>query len=615
MLRMTSLSKRIMKSNFSKGIKDYLVKKYHAIEIVRDKGEHLLRDSFHNKSHAFPYEERERLSIRGLVPPALMTLEDQTNLIMNEYKYGIVAMSEQDPDDEVMKSGVTPIMIRQWKLLDDVYNRDETLYYYILMNNIKEMAPIVYTPTVGWVCKHFSTIFRRLRGMFVSANDKGHINTILNNWPNLEVDAIVVTDGSRILGLGDLGIGGLGISKGKLDLYVGAGGFHPEKILPVVIDVGTNNQELLDNPDYLGIRSKRLEDQEYLEIIDEFVGSVILKWPNVLIQFEDFQFKHAMKLLNRYREELLVFNDDIQGTSAVVLAGIIGALKIQNLKPSAITKTKFVIVGAGSAGLGVIYKLHMFLQRYGLTDFEAAENFWILDQDGLITQKRLRTPSRMKKYLRKEIDDEGMSLVDVIKKYKPHSLIGLSGVGGIFTKDVLKSMKDQPEGRRPIIFPLSNPTSKSECTAEESVKYTDNQAIFGSGSPFPDVEFEGKIVKSNQTNNVYVYPGLALGAHLGKCKIITDHMIIAAAEGLAEMLGPSSIQENAIFPPLEDIRECSVHIAARVMEQAHKEGQLRNRRAKVLLKMSIEDLKNYIRLKQWSPSYRPLVYKEPGIDQ
>jgi malate dehydrogenase (decarboxylating) len=611
----SKLLRKISRFNFTSGIKDKLKKKYHDIQVVRHKGEQLLRDSLLNKSHGFSREERERLDIRGLVPPAVLTMDQQMNLIMNEFQHGIMHLAAKNEDDEVMKSGVTPQMIRKWKLLDSIYNRDETLYYYILMKNIKEMAPIVYTPTVGWVCKHFSSIFRRLRGMFISINDKGHISTILNNWPNRRVDAIVVTDGSRILGLGDLGIGGLGISKGKLDLYVGAGGFHPQRILPVVIDVGTNNQELLDNPYYLGIRKNRVEGEEYQELIDEFVASATHKWPNVLIQFEDFQFKHAMELLNRYREEFLIFNDDIQGTSAVVLAGLIGALRVQGLRPKAITETRFVVVGAGSAGLGVLYKLHLFLQRYGLSDIEAGENFWVLDKDGLITQKRENASRRAKKYLRKETEDEGMGLLDVIKKYKPHCLIGLSGQGGIFTPEVLQEMTKIPDGRKPIIFPLSNPTSKSECTAEDVFKYTNGEAIFGSGSPFPDIEVEGKLIRSNQTNNVYVYPGLALGAYLGKCQYISDNMIIAAAEALTELLEPVDIAEKAIFPPLEEIRECSVHIAARVMEQAYREGHLKNREAKKYLQKSLEDLKKFITMNQWDPSYRQLVFKLPGVDE
>lgn len=604
-----------MRKNFSDGLKDKLKKRYHAIQTVRVKGEQLIRDSLTNKSHGFSKEERERLDIRGLVPPAILTMNQQVNLIMEEFEHGIATMAEMNKNDEVIKSGVTPQMIRKWKLLDSIYNRDETLYYHLLMNNIKEMAPIVYTPTVGWVCKHFSSVFRRLRGMFISIEDKGQISTVLNNWPNKHVDAIVVTDGSRILGLGDLGIGGLGISKGKLDLYVGAGGFHPQRILPVVIDVGTNNQELLDNPYYLGLRQNRIEGPEYEELIDEFVASATLRWPNVLIQFEDFQFKHAMELLNRYQKEFLVFNDDIQGTSAVVLAGLIGAFRVQGLKPKAITETRFVVVGAGSAGLGVLYKLHLFLQRYGLTDIEAGENFWVLDQDGLITQKREKTSRRARKYLRKELEDEGMDLLSVIQKYRPHCLIGLSGQGGIFTPEILQSMTGLPDGRLPIIFPLSNPTSHSECTAEDVYKHTNGEAIFGSGSPFPDIVVEGKRIRSNQTNNVYVYPGLALGAFLGKCGTITDNMIIAAAEALTELLEPTDIVEKAIFPPLEQIRECSVHIAARVMEQAFREDHLRNREAKKYLKKSLHELKQYIRLNQWDPMYRQLVYKPPGVDE
>jgi malate dehydrogenase (decarboxylating) len=598
---------------FTKGIRDELMDKYLKIEIVRNKGSEILNDPISNQTLAFDFAERDRLNIRGLLPPTVLTMDQQAELLLQEYEFGVMEMAARSPDDETLKSGVTPKMIRQWKVLQSLQDRDETLFYYLLTNNIKAMAPVVYTPTVGWVCKNYSKMFRRPRGMFITANDKGQIASVLENWSSQEIDAIVVTDGSRILGLGDLGIGGLGISIGKLDLYVAAGGFHPNRILPVVIDVGTNNESLLNDPTYLGLKRNRLHGQEYYDLIDEFMAACAIKWPKALIQFEDFELKHALNLLERYRDEFLIFNDDIQGTASIVLAGIIGALKIQNQPITNFIKQKFVVVGAGSAGMGVVHSIHLFLQRYGLTKEEAAAKFHVLDYKGLITQKRSDISARVQPFARSEVEDEGMDLHSVIKKYKPTCLIGLSGTGGLFTKDVIESMNHQPEGILPIIFPLSNPNSKAECTAEDVQKYTNNNAIFGSGSPFEDLVIDGKIVRSNQVNNVYIYPGLALGAFLGDTKIITDSMIVASAEALSETIPEADYEKRSIYPCLSTIREISVHIAARVMEQADKERRLNNSDAKKALNVSFEHLKNYIRRKQWKPIYKPLVYVPHGI--
>lgn len=594
----------------SKSIRDELLERSEKVEIVYDKGHHLLSDPLCNKTLAFGLNERDRLGLRGLLPPAVLTMEQQIELYIQEYTLGFMELASRNPDDDTMKTGVTPQMIRKMKVLQNLQDRDETLFYHLVMNNIEEMAPIIYTPTVGWFCKNYSRMFRKPRGMFITANDRGQIAPILENWPNPEVTAIVVTDGSRILGLGDLGIGGLGISIGKLDLYVGAGGFHPKKILPVIIDVGTNNEKLLNDPNYLGLKQNRLDGHEYYDLIDEFMVAVLQKWPKALIQFEDFQLKHALNLLDRYRKDFLVFNDDIQGTSAIVLAGIIGALKIQNMPTRDFIDQKFVIVGAGSAGMGVVYSIHLFLQRYGLSEEEAAEKFYVIDNFGLITTARSDLTHRVKTFARKETSDEGLDILSTIKKYKPTCLVGLSGTGGLFTPEVLKAMTDQPKGIRPIIFPLSNPTSKAECNAEDAQKYTNNTAIFGSGSPFEDVEIDGQIIKSNQANNVYIYPGLALGSVLGDTKIISDSMIVASSEALAEMIDEKDYKNRCIYPSLKNIRETSVHIAARVIQQADKEGRLNNKEAKNALNSSFSDLKNYIRKNQWNPVYKPLVYHQ-----
>ena len=590
-------------------IKHKIQNKYSKIDIVHYRGEAILHDPFSNKGAAFPLDERDRLHIRGLVPPVVLTMEQQAELVFEEYEHGLMELASKNPDPEAIKSGITPQMIRKWRVLNGLQDRDESLFYHMIMTNIEEMAPIIYTPTVGWMCKNYSRMFRRPRGMYISANDKGKMLSILHNWYSDEVDAIVVTDGSRILGLGDLGIGGIGISIGKLDLYVGAGGFHPKRVMPVIIDVGTNNETLLKDPYYLGLRQNRLDGPEYYDLIDEFVAAVTTKYPKALVQFEDFQLKHAMTLLSRYREEFLVFNDDIQGTAAIVLSGVLGALKVQKLDRSEFANQRFVVVGAGSAGMGVVSKLKLFLEKFGLDEQEAHRSFYVLDNQGLISTSRTGLSHLVQPYARPEQELEGKSILEIVKEVKPTCLIGLSGVGGIFTQDILESMCDQPDGRRPIVFPLSNPTSKAECSAEECAEYTKGQAIFGSGSPFPDVDYEGKLVKSNQTNNVYIYPGLAMGAFLGETGIISDAMIIASAVALVELITPECIEKKAIFPPLSTIREASVHIAARVIEQAAREGLVQNKHALKAHLLGLEEMKSFIRRNQWTPEYKQLIYQ------
>jgi len=601
------------KKTFIKRIKNLIQNKYSKIEMINHRGESVLNDPFSNKTVAFPHDERDRLHLRGLLPPAVIPMEMQADLYMEEYKYGLFESAVQNPDEEITKSGVDATMIRRWRILHHLQDRDETLFYYLIMKNIEEMAPIIYTPTVGWVCKNYSRLFRRPRGMFITAEDKGQILSVLHNWYSEDVQAVVVTDGSRILGLGDLGVGGLGISIGKLDLYVGAGGFHPKKVMPVVIDVGTNNESLLKDPYYLGLKQKRLEGQAYYDLVDEFVAGVTSRWPKCLIQFEDFQLKHALNLLSRYRNDFLTFNDDIQGTAAIVLSGIIGALKVQHLQSSEFAEQRFCVVGAGSAGMGVVTMLHKFLIKFGVEETQAHKNFFILDDKGLITTKRQDLTPIVQPFARQESENEGLDILSVVKKYKPTALIGLSGQGGIFTADILKEMANQPEGRLPIIFPLSNPTSKAECNAEDAQKYTNGKAIFGSGSPFPDVEYQGQTIRSNQSNNVYIYPGLAFGAFLGETGIISEQMIVAASEALVELITPDCISQRSIFPPLSTIRQASVHIAARVMEQASREGRLKNKRAAKALSYGFYELMEFIKREQWAPEYKQLIYHPTSL--
>lgn len=376
-----------------------------------------------------------------------MEIEEQEEIIMREYNSGWAARAAANPDDEILKSGVDPDDIRKWNVLQALQDRNETLFYKILMDNFDDMAPIIYTPTVGWACSHWSHLFRRPRGLYISADDKGEMASMVYNWEHDDVDAVVVTDGSRVLGLGDLGIGGLGISIGKLDLYVAAGGFHPKRVLPCVLDIGTNNQRLIEDPRYLGLKRPRLDGSEYYEFIDEFMAAIKLRWPRALIQHEDFQTKHAVNLLKRYRSQYLMFNDDIQGTAATALAGIYGALKVQGLPPSALKELKFVVCGAGSASAGVLLTIrNAMTRRYGLSAEEAGAKFFILDENGLITKARNNLLEleenfyQLTTFAEDDTSMEGMSLLQVVERVKPNVLIGLSGCGGIFTEQVLTTM-------------------------------------------------------------------------------------------------------------------------------------------------------------------------------
>jgi len=592
---------------------------YLKAEIVRKKGKNLLSDPIFNKGLGFPRTERDRLGIRGLVPPSTLDMKQQEDVLMAEYNQGWATRAAQEPNDEIIKSGVNPDNIRKWKVLQSVQDRNETLFYRMLMDNFLEMAPIIYTPTVGWACSHFSHLYRRPRGMYFCRKDRDEMASMVYNWDSDQVDAVVLTDGSRVLGLGDLGIGGLGISIGKLDLYVAAGGFHPRRVLPIVLDVGTNNMNLREDPRYLGMREDRLEGDQYYSLIDELMAAIKLRWPRALIQFEDFQSKHAIKLLMRYKKEYLMFNDDIQGTAATVLAGLYGAMKVRGLQPEDLKDQVFVVAGAGSAGSGVLLTIRNAIsRRHGLSMEEASKRFYILDQDGLISKGRKNLAEMedlfydLSSFAVNDTSKEGLSLLDTIKMVKPNILIGLSAVGGLFNKEVLTAMNqnDAP----PIIFPLSNPTSRSECTAKEAQEATGGRCIFASGTGFDDVEIDGKLIASSQCNNRYIFPGLALGAALGQTGVVTNAMINRAAEALVELIDEDDLTRRATFPEKADIREISCHLAARVFEQALEENlKVGNREMYEAYKYGgMEDLKKYIYRKMWYPDYRPLVYLPPG---
>eukprot|EP01127_Copromyxa_protea_P000557 TRINITY_DN10471_c0_g1_i1.p1 TRINITY_DN10471_c0_g1~~TRINITY_DN10471_c0_g1_i1.p1 ORF type:complete len:588 (+),score=128.30 TRINITY_DN10471_c0_g1_i1:101-1765(+) len=515
--------------------------------LTRKTGTDLLNDPLRNKGTAWPFEERDRLGLRGLVPPAYSGIEEQKARVLK--RLDIV----QDPVD-------------RYNTLAALQDRNETLFYNILIENIRTLAPIVYTPTVGEVCKNYSALYRRARGMYFSIRDMGQMNAMVYNWDSDEVDVIVVTDGSRVLGLGDLGAQGMGIAIGKLALYVAGGGIHPHRVLPITLDVGTNNEELLNYPLYLGLRQRRATGQAYYDFVDEFITAVTHRWPNVLIQFEDFANPHAHNLLEKYRYQHLVFNDDIQGTGAVATAGILAALKIKGVNINQLHKERIVIVGAGSAGLGVANSIaHTMMQEFGTEPPVAFNSFYMLDENGLIGRGKENISFTQRAFQRADLDNE-LSLLETIKRVKPTVILGLSGKGGLFTEEVIKEMyKNCP---RPIIFPMSNPTHHSECTAEQAYEWTEGNCIFASGSPFDPITYNGKTFYPSQSNNMFIFPGLGLAASATKAKRISYRMLNQAAIALANSLTPEELANGSVFPSIDRIREVSLEVAVAVSKQA-----------------------------------------------
>jgi malate dehydrogenase (oxaloacetate-decarboxylating)(NADP+) len=466
---------------------------------------------------------------------------------------------------------------------------------------MEEMAPLIYTPTVGQACKEFGMRYRRPRGMYFTEEDRGHMAAMVYNWPHKDVHVICVTDGSRILGLGDLGANGMGIPIGKLSLYCAAGGIAPHRVLPVVIDAGTDNEDLLNDDFYLGVQKKRMKGPDYFQLVDEFMQAVKHRWPNVLVQFEDFSSDKAQILLNHYRHDHLCFNDDIQGTGATTLAGVLGALRAKGETVNDLGNQRIVIAGAGSAGIGVAQVLMQAMMEQGRTAEEAKDCFYVVDATGLLGVEQNDSLSQEQKKFTREVDG-GMPLDEVVKKYKPTMLLGMTGVGGLFKEDIVREMAAHCE--RPILFPLSNPTIKAECTAEQAFEWTNGKCIFASGSPFDPVTIGDKTFYPTQCNNMYIFPGLGLGATICGAKRVTDKMLYVAAEALANFVSDEELEVGKVFPPLASIRDVSRTVAVAVIEQAMKEGQ-----AAKLAGKNIEDLDSYVHSKMYDPVYVPLVEK------
>jgi malate dehydrogenase (oxaloacetate-decarboxylating)(NADP+) len=536
-------------------------------------GAALLRDPALNKDAAFTEEEREILGLRGLLPPRVQTMEEQVLRTLENLRK-------------------KPSAIEKYIFMIGLQDRNKTLFYRVVMDYIEEVMPIIYTPTVGQACLEYGHIFRRPRGIFISAKDRGRMTELLRNWPFRDIRIIVVTDGERILGLGDLGADGMGIPVGKLALYTACAGIHPSLSLPVTLDVGTETEALLNDPLYIGLKQRRLRGAAYDDFIEEFIVAVEEVFPRTVVQFEDFGNLNAFRLLERYRERICAFNDDIQGTAAVILAGLYSALRIRGGK---LGDQTLVFVGAGEAGMGGAELTVAALVEEGLSLEEARQRIWFVDSKGLVVKDRNDLTGRKLLYAH---DHEFVyDLQAVVESVKPTALIGVSGKRGLFSRPDLEAMARVNE--RPIIFALSNPTSKAECTAAEAYGATEGRAIFASGSPFAPVTLDGKRLAPAQGNNVYIFPGVGLGVIASGARQVTEEMFFVAAKTLAHQVSADDLAEGRVFPPLASIREVSAVIAAAVAEVAYRRD--------LATQPQPEDIPAYIKSLRYEPNYQSYV--------
>lgn len=513
------------------------------------KGAEVLANRHINKGQAFTIKERQVLGIHGLLPPAVRTQDEQMAIVMENFK-------RWDND------------LDRYIYLMSLGDRNEKLFYHVIINHIEVMMPVIYTPTVGLACQKYGLIFRKPRGLFITIHDKGHVYDMLCNWPEQDVKAIVVTDGERILGLGDLGAYGMGIPVGKLALYTACALVKPHQCLPITLDVGTNNQTLLQDPCYIGLRQPRVTGQVYDDFIDEFMQAVVRRYgQNTLIQFEDFGNHNAFRFLSKYKEHYCTFNDDIQGTAAVSLAGLIASTRVTGKK---LSENKYLFQGAGEAAIGIAKLLVMAMLEEGLDKEAALERIWMVDSRGLIVKDRPKGGiNEEKKQFAKEhapID----SLAEVVKTIKPSAIIGVAAIGGAFTEEIIKDMASF--NKRPIIFALSNPTSKAECTAEQAYTLTEGRCIFASGSPFQPVTLNGKTHYPGQGNNAYIFPGVALAVVACDVRHIPESVFLKSAQRLAELVTEAHLAEGRLYPTLSEIQEVSVQIAIKLAHHVYKEN-------------------------------------------
>ncbi len=515
------------------------------------RGMDVLRDPLLNKGSAFTEKERDVLGLRGLLPPHVHSQAEQAQRFLTNLR------KFPDPLDKFVA-------------LNSLHDRNEALYFHVLCENIDELQPIVYTPIVGLACQRFGQIFQRPRGMFIGINDRGNIANVLRNWPH-PVGIIVVTDGERILGLGDLGANGMGIPVGKLSLYTACAGIHPRLCLPITLDVGTNNVALLNDMYYVGLRQTRVKGAEYDEFIEEFMAATQEVFPGALVQFEDFANHNAFRLLEKYRDRICSFNDDIQGTAAVALAGLFSALRITG---TPLTEQKVLFLGAGEAATGIADLIVSAMVANGLPREQALRQCWLVDSQGLVVKSRTKLAEHKLTYAHDH--PPAQDFLTAIKMLKPTAIIGVSAVGGTFTQEIVEEMARI--NTQPIIFALSNPTSQSECTAEEAYRWTNGRALFACGSPFDPVQLEGKTFVPRQGNNSYIFPGVGLGAIASGAKSITDDMFMSAAHALAHLVTESDLEQGSLYPALPRIREVSASIAATVADSAYKQGLARKPR-------------------------------------
>jgi malic enzyme len=551
---------------------------------VTARGSTLLTDPRTNKGTAFPADERAALHLDGLVPPTMSTIDEQLERVYENYR-------------------AKPTPLERYIHLASLQDRNETLFFRLVHDHIEEMMPVLYTPVVGEACQKFSHIYRRPRGLYIAYEQRDAIDTILANYAGSPA-IIVVTDGERILGLGDQGVGGMGIPIGKLCLYTACAGIPPDRTLPIMLDVGTENPDLLNDPLYLGMRHRRIRGAAYQGFIDQFVEAVTRVYPDAVLQWEDFLKANAITQLARFRDRLCTFNDDIQGTAATVIAGIYAALRLTR---QSMSDQRLVIAGAGASAQGIAGLFVAAMRDEGLSHDEARQRVATVDSRGLVTRERVNLEEFKAAYARTVdevaayvcIDPSHITLEETIRNFKPTILIGTSGTAGLFTEAVVGAMAAINE--RPIVFPLSNPTSKSECTAEEAVCWSDGRAIVATGSPFEPVVYRGRTYRIGQGNNALVFPGVGLGLFAGRVRRVTDAMFLDAARALAGQVTEVDLASGAVYPPVSRIRDCSHAVACAVIRRASAEGHA----ASALL----NGLEDTVRGAMWFPRYRPIRYE------
>lgn len=555
-------------------------------ETISITGQRLLDDPLLNKSSAFPEEERRALGLLGLLPLHASTIEEQLQRAYENYQ-------RKDSD------------IERYIFLSALQDRNETLFYRLLQEHVTEMMPIIYTPTVGEGCRQYSHVFRRPRGLYISYPYRDEIISLLNNAPSARTEVIVVTDGERILGLGDLGVGGMGIPVGKLSLYTVCAGIHPATTLPILLDVGTDNQELLDDPLYLGWRHERVRGKDYNDFIEAFVVAVKQKFPNVLLQWEDFSKNNAPRILERYRDRLCTFNDDIQGTGAVTVAGLLAATKLKREK---LSQQRIVILGAGSSAIGISDQIVAAMMFEGTTELDARARLWLVDSLGLVHSGRTKLEPFKQKYAQpiertlnwKVNDSSPLTFADVIRNVQPTILLGTSAQPGAFTEEIVREMARHVD--RPVIFALSNPTSKSEATPIDLFKWTEGRVMMATGSPFCPIVTDRGLIRIGQCNNSFIFPGVGLGVIASGARRVTDTMFVAAARVLSEFAPALHDPGAALYPPLEQVREISFKVALAVAREAASSG---------LTEVELDKLEQTIRDKMWSPHYISLRRATP----